>query len=134
MARKPTALVIDDDEFYRSSVSDALKASGFACSTAANGADGYELYRKLIPDLVVLDRIMPQAGGTRFMMSVRDKPNSKEAVLVVYSSTLRAHEDSADGRGPSLGGGFSRIIEAPKSTLPVDLAARLKDLFFSAKA
>ena len=125
--RKKVALVIDDEEFYRQTLQEALKEEGFRCHTAENGEEGYTMYQRILPDVVVLDRIMPLAGGTRFLMSVREKPNRREAFLVVYSSTLKKNDLNEED--PTLpGSGFKRIMEASKSVAPVDLAAKIREL------
>lgn len=125
--RKKVALVIDDEEFYRQTLQEALKEEGFRCHTAENGEEGYALYQRILPDIVVLDRIMPLAGGTRFLMSVREKPNRREAFLVVYSSTLKKNDLNVGD--PTLpGSGFIRILEASKSLAPAELAVKIREL------
>ncbi|HDL54301.1 MAG TPA: response regulator, partial [Proteobacteria bacterium] len=86
---KPVILIVDDDEFYRTTLSDAFQKDGYKTFTAPDGNEGFEIYREVSPDVVILDRIMPQAGGTRFLMSVKDLSNSKECLLVIYSSTIK---------------------------------------------
>ncbi|MDF1535189.1 MAG: response regulator [bacterium] len=125
--RKLIALVIDDEEFYRVTMQEALRDEGFRCYTAENGEKGYSLYQRILPDVVVLDRIMPLSGGTRFLMSVRENPNRREAFLVIYSSTLK--KESFDESDPTLpGSGFTRILEAPKSMAPLELAPKIREL------
>ncbi len=129
-ARKQVALVIDDEEFYRQTLQEALKEEGFRCHTAENGDEGYTVYQRILPDIVVLDRIMPLAGGTRFLMSVRENPNRREAFLVIYSSTLK--KDNLNGEDTTLpGSGFKRILEASKSIPPVELAVKIRELVTS---
>ena len=125
--RQQVALVVDDEEFYRLTLQEALKEEGFRCYTAQNGDEGYSLYQRLMPDVVVLDRIMPLSGGTRFLMSVRDNPNRREAYLVIYSSTLKRTDLNEEE--PALpGSGFIRIMEASKSIAPVELAPKIREL------
>ena len=125
--RKPVILVIDDDEFYRTTLSDGFSEMGFKCYTAPDGNEGFRLYGKIVPDVVVLDRIMPDSGGTRFLMSVKDQPNRKNSLLVVYSSTIK--EDQAkDDREPASHTGFSRVVAVSKSTTPGDLVEKIRNL------
>jgi len=123
----PVVLIIDDEEFYRNSITETLTKAGFDCRSAEDGEEGFQLYKKIMPDVIVLDRIMPRSGGTRFLGSVRDKPNSKEAFLVVYSSTIKT-ETVADNKDAFSQSGFSGILEIPKSVTPVDLADRILEL------
>ncbi len=128
--RKPVILVIDDDEFYRTTLSDGFSETGFKCYTAPDGNEGFRLYSKIVPDVVVLDRIMPDSGGTRFLMSVKDQPNRKDSLLVIYSSTVK--EDQArDERDPVSHDGFSRVVTVSKSTAPGGLVEMIADLVSS---
>lgn len=125
MTRKPVALVIDDEEFFRASITEALSSEGFRCYAAEDGEKGLELYRKVMPDVIILDRIMPNAGGTRFQLNVRQNPNRREALLVVYSSTIRS-----DGEKPgrTYQTGFSAAIDIPKTVPPDQLAGRIAEM------
>ncbi|UCF30321.1 MAG: response regulator [bacterium] len=124
--RDPVVLVIDDDEFYRTALSRAFDEEGCRCYTAADGRQGFKLYGTIIPDLVVLDRIMPEYGGTRFLLAVNDRPNRRDSILVVYSSTIK--EERPDEGREQHQKGFSRILYVSKSTNPVELVRRVKDL------
>jgi len=128
--RKPVILVIDDDEFYRTTLSDGFSEMGFKCYTAPDGNEGFRLYGKIVPDVVVLDRIMPDSGGTRFLMSVKDQPNRKDSFLFIYSSTIK-DDQARDDRESTTHQGFSRIESVSKSTAPGDLVKKVRDLMSS---
>ena len=116
---KPVILIVDDDEFYRATISGAFEEQGYRIFTASDGKEGFDMYRKVSPDVVILDRIMPEAGGTRFLMSVKDLPNKKDCLLVVYSSTIK--EDGETLRENRIQPGFSKVMHIPKSTPPGEL-------------
>ena len=122
--RKPVILIIDDDAFYRETLADAFGAIGCSCYAAGDGNEGYRLYSKIVPDLVVLDRIMPNSGGTRCLMAVKENPNRRDAVLVVYSSTIKEKDDEEQDREVSHDG-FSRVLSESKSTPPAELVEQL---------
>lgn len=58
-----TVLVIDDDPTQCLLIEDSLKASGFEVFTASSGEDGFDLARQIIPDLIMLDVLMPAVDG-----------------------------------------------------------------------
>lgn len=116
---KPVILIIDDEEFYRATLSDAFREQGYRTFAAPDGNEGFVMYRKILPDVVILDRIMSQSGGTRFLMSVKGLPNRKEGLLVVYSSTVK--ESGGTVRESGAQQGFSKVVHISKSTPPDEL-------------
>jgi DNA-binding response OmpR family regulator len=125
--RKPVILIIDDDVFYRTTLSDGFSEIGYKCYTAPDGNEGFRLYGKIVPDVVVLDRIMPDSGGTRFLMSVKDHPNRKDCLLIIYSSTVKEDQVGDDRRSGSHIG-FSRVVTISKSIAPGGLVEQIRDL------
>lgn len=65
MASKITdnILVIDDDVTVRRGITDYLEDGGFDVSQAENGPQGLEVFRKIKPDLVLIDLHMPGMSG-----------------------------------------------------------------------
>ena len=62
-----TILVVDDTESLRTLVKSYLGQEGFRVITAANGREALFLAREEKPDLILLDLMMPEMGGTEFM-------------------------------------------------------------------
>ena len=59
-----TVLVCDDAIFMRTMISDILQQSGFeVVGEAETGVEAVAQYRKLRPDLVTMDIVMPDMGG-----------------------------------------------------------------------
>jgi DNA-binding response OmpR family regulator len=58
-----TIVVVEDDERIAAAVAARLRAEGFRVETAATGPDGVELCRRVAPELVVLDWMLPGFDG-----------------------------------------------------------------------
>jgi DNA-binding LytR/AlgR family response regulator len=56
-------LVIEDDRNIKQTIMDLLDAEGFEGHEASNGSEGVELAKKIIPDLIICDVIMPAKNG-----------------------------------------------------------------------
>lgn len=56
-------LVVEDDQDVRETTRLVLERQGFTVSTAADGAEGYELAVELQPDVAVVDISMPRVDG-----------------------------------------------------------------------
>jgi len=50
-----TVLVVENDDFLRSLIADALEKAGFSVATAANGLDAKRIIRSVDPDAAILD-------------------------------------------------------------------------------
>jgi two-component system, sensor histidine kinase and response regulator len=64
-------LIIDDEEWLREMVHLALQQRGFQVVEAANGADGIEMARKELPDLILCDVNMDKVDGYLTLSSLR---------------------------------------------------------------
>jgi len=63
-------LIVDDELFFRGLLRDILVKGGFnVVADAANGTEAVELYRKHLPDIVLMDIYMPEKSGIE---SIRD--------------------------------------------------------------
>ena len=66
-------LVIDDEEWLREMIQLALQQRGFQVIEAANGADGIEMARKELPDLILCDINMGKVDGYLTLSSLRNE-------------------------------------------------------------
>ncbi|MDP9811368.1 signal transduction histidine kinase/CheY-like chemotaxis protein [Rhizobium tibeticum] len=67
----PTVLVIDDEARARNFVSDAVRGAGFTVIEAAGGEEGLAKIRRLHPDAIVLDVIMPGQDGWSVLREIK---------------------------------------------------------------
>ncbi|MDP7421543.1 MAG: sigma-54 dependent transcriptional regulator [bacterium] len=82
-----TVLVADDKKSMREFLSEALQKEGYQVSLAADGEQALELFRELIPDIVITDIRMPGLNGLEFLKSMRDlDPEAVVIVITAYGS------------------------------------------------
>jgi len=81
----PRVLVVDDSVTIRRVVRRTLTDAGFEVSAAGDGREGLELAQREVPDLVLVDFVMPQMNGLKFVHAMRAIANL-EAVPVVLMS------------------------------------------------
>jgi DNA-binding response OmpR family regulator len=117
----PLVLVADDEDDIRSLVSFRLKRAGYDVITAADGEEALVLATTRLPDLVVLDMMMPKATGLEVMRSMREQSATKDIPIILL--TARAQEaDVARG----FDAGADDYVKKPFS--PQDLQARVQAL------
>jgi two-component system, chemotaxis family, chemotaxis protein CheY len=83
-------LVVDDLPFMRSIISDIVTESGHVViGEAGDGIECLSRYKSLLPDLVLLDIVMPRMNGVEALKSLKKVyPNSK----VIMCSSLSDQE------------------------------------------
>ena len=117
----PLVLVADDEEDIRSLVAFRLRRAGYEVITAADGEEALLLTTTRLPDLVVLDMMMPKATGLEVTRSMREHEATKAIPVILL--TARAHE------GDVISGfeaGADDYVKKPFS--PQDLQARVQAL------
>jgi DNA-binding response OmpR family regulator len=117
----PLVLVADDEDDIRALVSFRLKRAGYEVITAADGEEAFLLATTRLPDLVVLDMMMPKATGLEVTRNMREQATTKDIPIILL--TARAQEaDVARG----FEAGANDYVKKPFS--PQDLQARVQAL------
>src|SRR5579884_3694545 len=97
MAETRTILVVDDEPDLLHAVRLYLEMEGYQVITATNGEEALEKLRTRLPDLVVLDVMMPEMNGFETLEEIRRVSNVPVIMLTVKG------EESDKVRGLSLG-------------------------------
>ena len=92
-----SVLVIDDDPDVRGFVVAALEEEGYRVREASNGRDGLASVEQEIPDLVVLDFIMPGLSGADVARQILDKRPDQPILFVSGYSETDAVKRTAPG-------------------------------------
>ena len=66
-----TILLIDDHGSAREAMRRVLERAGYAVSTARDGDEGVNLFRQQLPDLVIVDMLMPEKEGVATILEIR---------------------------------------------------------------
>jgi two-component system response regulator len=84
-------LIIDDDEVFIKTLKDTLSKEKYEVYSVNNGVEGLNEMVKNVPDIIILDLIMPQIGGVDFLESLKSVGGNKIPILI--SSQLSKIED-----------------------------------------
>jgi DNA-binding response OmpR family regulator len=123
----PLVLVADDEEDIRALVAFRLKRAGYEVITAADGEEALLLATTRLPDLAVLDMMMPKATGLEVTRSMREQATTKDIPVILL--TARAQEADVS-RG--FEAGADDYVKKPFS--PQDLQTRVQALLERAAA
>lgn len=87
---KPKILVVDDEQDAIELIEYNLEAAGYRVITAENGAEAVQKTRTTIPDLVVLDLMLPEVDGLEVCKILRRDPSTASIPIIML--TARASE------------------------------------------
>ena len=96
--RRGRILVVDDDRDLRELLSAVLNSAGYEVLTAENGAAALSVLRTVIPDLIILDLMMPVMNGWQFREAQSALPDYAAIPVVCLSGHHAArHQATALG-------------------------------------
>lgn len=79
-------LLVDDDESILKVFGASLKSQGFEVITASNGSQGIEKAKTNMPDLILLDQVLPDIQGNEVLHTLKNDPATKEINVAMLSN------------------------------------------------
>jgi len=92
---KHTILVVDDEPDIRELIEYNLKKEGYQVFTATNGKEAISQAKKNIPDLVVLDIMMPEMDGIEACRLMRAMPEFRNTFMVFLTARSEEYSEIA---------------------------------------
>jgi two-component system, OmpR family, phosphate regulon response regulator PhoB len=87
-------LLVEDDRFLRKAADATLRQAGFRVVLAVDGEDALRQARAELPDIILLDVIMPKLQGFEVLRELKADPTTK-AIPVIILSNLGQESDTA---------------------------------------
>ena len=81
-----TVLVVEDEEHIRTVIEYNLRRLGFDVYTAADGLDGLDLVKRVWPDVVLLDWMMPEMDGLEVLAKLKRDPTTKDILVLMLTA------------------------------------------------
>jgi len=120
-ARRYTILVVDDEELNVKFLNTFLTRKGYAVTAAETGVRALKKIRESIPDIVLLDAMMPEMDGFEVCRQLRSDPATR-MLPVIMVTALHSVEDEVR----ALEAGADDFLSKPINNL--ELIARLRSL------
>lgn len=87
-------LLVEDDKFLRDICHKKLRQEGFEAKTASDGEQALKMVEEFLPDMVLLDIILPSIDGFEVLAQIRSSKNKTVSkVPVIMLSNLGQEED-----------------------------------------
>ena len=100
MAEKKKVLIVEDDAFISSIYKTKLEREGFEALTAENGVEAMKLLEAIVPDMMLLDIIMPYMDGMEVLKSIKKDDRWKKIPVILLTNLSEKEKiDEALGIG-----------------------------------
>lgn len=97
---KPTVLLVEDDTFLSGMYVKKLNIEGFDVQLASDGEEGLREAKAVLPDIVLLDIVLPKMDGFHVLEGIKKDEKTKK-IPVILLTNLGQKEDV--DRGLTLG-------------------------------
>lgn len=88
-------LVVDDEEAILELLKYNLEKEGYTVKTALDGIKGVEKAKKFIPDLILLDIMMPMQDGVETCRQLREVPELANAFIIFLTARSEEYSEIA---------------------------------------
>jgi CheY-like chemotaxis protein len=87
-------LVVDDDEDVVFLLENALGMQGWTVYSACDGQDCIEKTKELLPDLIVMDVMMPRMDGYHACFFLKKSPSCKDIPIIMATARIQDFEET----------------------------------------
>lgn len=92
MENKTKILLVEDDAFLLNMYADKFRAEDFEVFVSDNGAEAVELAKQKIPDVILLDVILPKMDGFEVLTELKKDPTTKGIPVILLTNLSQKDE------------------------------------------
>lgn len=124
--KRPYVLVVDDDPDILESITAVLETQPYRLATARDGKKCMEMVAEEIPDLMILDLLMPRMDGWGVIREMRGAPQYARVPIMVLTTVV----EDASRRRYELETGLAMEVQdyVQKPVAPAELLRRVRAL------
>ena len=100
MDKKKKVMIVEDDTVLANALSLALQNEGYELSLATDGEEAERMIKQEIPDLILLDLLLPIKNGFEVLKLMRQNPNTKDINVVILTNF---EQETSINEGKKLG-------------------------------
>ncbi|HLD30982.1 MAG TPA: response regulator [Patescibacteria group bacterium] len=91
-SKKYRILLVEDDAFISDIYAAKFKKEGFVVFTALDGEIGLEVSKKELPDIILLDILMPKMDGFQVLTQLKELNQTKKIPVILLSNLGQAED------------------------------------------
>ena len=126
MDKEPYILIVDDDPDILDNIITVLETQPYRLATARDGKKCMEMIGQEIPDLLILDLLMPRMDGWGVIREMRSEPRYAKVPIMVLTTVI----EDASRRRYELETGMAMEVQEyiQKPVMPSELIRRVQIL------
>jgi len=107
-----TILTVDDEERVLQLINDILSTKGYDVISAGSGKEAIRKSKKSLPDLIVMDIMMPDIDGAEAVKLLKEDPATKD-IPILFLSGIIMKESGKSEQDINVGGDFYSALPKP---------------------
>jgi DNA-binding response OmpR family regulator len=100
MDKKKKVMIVEDDVVLANALKLALENEGYELSLATDGEEAERMIKTEVPDLILLDLLLPIKNGFEVLKLIRQNPDTKDISVVILTNF---EQDTSIDEGKRLG-------------------------------
>ncbi|MFQ6067330.1 MAG: PleD family two-component system response regulator [bacterium] len=131
MSEQPKILIVDDDPDVQDALKLVLETQPYQLTIASNGEECLEKVKKSLPDLIILDLLMPKKDGFEVIKELREEPEYPRIPIIILTAVKKEASDRRYELETGLAMDVDDYVEKPIQ--PNDLLHRVQKILKRAK-
>ena len=99
MDEKTKVLLVEDSKFLRMANEHILSKVGYDVSTAADGEEALRIATEVLPDIILLDMLIPKLSGPEVLRALKNNATTQDIPVIVLSSLSQRNEEKLLAEG-----------------------------------
>jgi len=100
MDQKKKVMIVEDDTVLANALKLALENEGYELSLATDGEEAERMIKEEVPDLILLDLLLPIKNGFEVLKVMRQDPSTKDISVVILTNF---EQETSINEGKKLG-------------------------------
>ena len=92
-------LLVEDSKFLRLATERALSRAGYEMSSACDGEEALRVAHEKVPDLILLDMLLPKMGGPDVLKALKKDPITANIPVVAFTGLSQKNASRLQGDG-----------------------------------
>ncbi len=84
--KKRKIVIVEDEKILAEMYKDKISREGFDIYSAIDAEDGFKLIKKVLPDLILLDILLPKENGVTLLGRIKQEKNLSSIPVIAFSN------------------------------------------------
>jgi two-component system, cell cycle response regulator DivK len=112
---KINVLLVEDGKMLQIALERSLTKAGFTVVVAQDGEEGLRIACQTVPDLILLDMLLPKLGGQEVLQALKGDPVTAHIPVIILSSLSQQNEEKLKKAGAAAYFEKTKLIEDTNS-------------------